>query len=93
MNSSLVAPSLTSRYLSTRATDAKSGSTDLRFIALVVGGDVDVDYCGRGVKDGSDCRMTVEYTGEESVITETCTVRSVSVCGFSGTSDGHENIH
>ncbi|GKG55998.1 hypothetical protein Tco_0577073, partial [Tanacetum coccineum] len=47
------------------------------FVASVVGGGVDVDCCGRGVKDGNDCGMMVENTGEASKITETCTVRSV----------------
>ncbi|GKB08396.1 hypothetical protein Tco_0836680 [Tanacetum coccineum] len=71
MNSSLVAPSLT---------DAKSGSVDGGFIASVVGGGVDVDCCGGGLKDGNDYGMLMKYTGEESVITETGTVRSVGVC-------------
>ncbi|GJS11637.1 hypothetical protein Tco_0368433 [Tanacetum coccineum] len=39
-------------------TDAKSGSVDGGFIASVVSGGVDVDYCGGGVKDGNDCGMT-----------------------------------
>ncbi|GJT04076.1 hypothetical protein Tco_0838538 [Tanacetum coccineum] len=38
--------------------------------ALVVSGGVDVDCCGGGVKDGNDCGIMVEYTSEESVITE-----------------------
>ncbi|GJR39713.1 hypothetical protein Tco_1215397 [Tanacetum coccineum] len=71
MNSSLVAPSLT---------DAKSGCVDGGFVASVVGGGVDVDCCNGGVKDGNDCEMTVENTGEESEITETGTVMSVGVC-------------
>nr|GFB49417.1 hypothetical protein [Tanacetum cinerariifolium] len=50
------------------------------FIALVIGGGVDVDFCGGGVKDGNDCGMTVENTGKESKITEKSTVRSVGVC-------------
>ncbi|GKF91124.1 hypothetical protein Tco_0274825, partial [Tanacetum coccineum] len=61
-------------------TDAKSGSVDGGFVASVVGGGVDVDCCGIGVKDGNDCGMAVEYTGEESVITETGTIRSMGVC-------------
>ncbi|GKD22119.1 hypothetical protein Tco_1223822, partial [Tanacetum coccineum] len=71
MNSSLVAPSLSSRCSSTRATDAKSGSVDGGFVASVVGGGVGVDCGGGGVKDGIDCRMTVEYIGKDSVIIET----------------------
>ncbi|GKB48621.1 hypothetical protein Tco_0899374 [Tanacetum coccineum] len=70
INYSLVAPSLT---------DAKLGSVDGGFVASVVGGGVDVDCCGGRVKDGNDCGMTVENTGEESEITETGTVRSVGV--------------
>ncbi|GKD41131.1 hypothetical protein Tco_1261338, partial [Tanacetum coccineum] len=66
-------------------TDAKSGSVDEGFIALVVGGGVNADYCGRGMKDGNDCRMTVENTGGESAITKTGTVRSLGVC-YLGTS-------
>ncbi|GKE88643.1 hypothetical protein Tco_1566118 [Tanacetum coccineum] len=66
-------------------TDAKSGCVDRGFVASVVGGDVDVDCYGGGVKDGNDCGMTVENIGKESEITETCTVRSVGVC-FLGTS-------
>nr|GFA98695.1 hypothetical protein [Tanacetum cinerariifolium] len=78
-NSSLVAPSLASRCSSTRAkTYAKSGSVDGGFVASVVGGGVDVDCCGRGVKDGNDCRMTVENTGEESEITEIASVCEIS---------------
>ncbi|GJS28301.1 hypothetical protein Tco_0488921 [Tanacetum coccineum] len=61
-------------------TDAKSGSVDGGFIASVVGGGVGVDCGGGGVKDGIDCGMTVEYIGEDSVITETGTVRSMGVC-------------
>ncbi|GKC71448.1 hypothetical protein Tco_1117331 [Tanacetum coccineum] len=72
MNSSMVAPIL--------KTDAKSGSIDGGFVASIIGGGVDVYCCGRGVKDGNDCGMTVEYTGEESVITKTGIVRSVEVC-------------
>ncbi|GJZ52164.1 hypothetical protein Tco_0606679 [Tanacetum coccineum] len=60
-------------------TDAKSGCVDRGFIASVVGGGVDVDCCGRGVKDGKDCRMTVENTSEESKIIKTCTVSSLGV--------------
>ncbi|GJV22711.1 hypothetical protein Tco_1375406 [Tanacetum coccineum] len=41
--------------------DAKSGSIYGGFIALVVGGGVDVDCYGGGVKDNNDCRMMVEY--------------------------------
>ncbi|GKE68531.1 hypothetical protein Tco_1526603, partial [Tanacetum coccineum] len=80
MNSSLVAPSLAYRCSSTRATDAKSGSVDGGFVASDVGGGVDVDCCGEGMKDGNDYGMTMENTGEESVITKTRTVRSVGVC-------------
>ncbi|GJZ37744.1 reverse transcriptase domain-containing protein [Tanacetum coccineum] len=61
-------------------TDVKSGSTDGGFVASVVGGGVGVDCGGGGVKDGIDCGMMVEYIGEDSVITETGTVRSVGVC-------------
>ncbi|GJT61105.1 hypothetical protein Tco_1004638 [Tanacetum coccineum] len=43
-------------------------SVDRGFIASVVGGGVDVDYCGGEVKDGNDCGMMVENTGEESKI-------------------------
>ncbi|GKA58115.1 hypothetical protein Tco_0757303 [Tanacetum coccineum] len=53
---------------------------NLASISSVVGGGVDVDCYGGGVKDGNDCGITVEYTDEESVITEYCTVRSVGVC-------------
>ncbi|GJU38619.1 reverse transcriptase domain-containing protein [Tanacetum coccineum] len=52
-------------------TDTKFGSADRGFVALVVGGGVGVDCGGGGVKDGNDCGMTVVYTGEDSVITET----------------------
>nr|GEX67316.1 RNA-directed DNA polymerase, eukaryota, reverse transcriptase zinc-binding domain protein [Tanacetum cinerariifolium] len=66
MNSSLVAPSLASILSSTKSkTEVKSGSVDGGFIATVVGGGVDVDCCGGVVKDGNDCGMTVENTGEE----------------------------
>ncbi|GJZ56462.1 hypothetical protein Tco_0611655 [Tanacetum coccineum] len=65
--------------------DAKFGSVNRGFVAPVVVGGVGVDCCGGGVKDGNDYGMPVEYTGEESVITETGTVRSVGVC-FLGTS-------
>ncbi|GKD02204.1 hypothetical protein Tco_1177178 [Tanacetum coccineum] len=51
--------------------DAKFGSVDGGFVASVFGGGVSVDCCGRGVKDGNDCGMTVEYTCEESEITDT----------------------
>nr|GEZ96958.1 hypothetical protein [Tanacetum cinerariifolium] len=61
-------------------TDVKFGSLDRGFVASTVGGGVGVDCCGRGVKDGNDYGMNVEYTGEESVITKTGTVRSVGVC-------------
>ncbi|GKD40546.1 hypothetical protein Tco_1260753, partial [Tanacetum coccineum] len=60
-------------------TDAKFGSLDKGFVASVVGGGVGVDCGGRGVKDGNDCGMMVVYTCEDSVITETGTVRSVGV--------------
>ncbi|GKC71740.1 hypothetical protein Tco_1117623, partial [Tanacetum coccineum] len=66
-------------------TDAKSRSIDGGFVASVVDGGMDVDCCGGGVKDGNDYGMTVANIGEESVITETYTVRSVGVCWF-GTS-------
>nr|GEZ73337.1 hypothetical protein [Tanacetum cinerariifolium] len=52
-------------------TDVKSRSVYGGFVALVVGGGVDVDYCGEGVKDGNYCGITVEKTCEESEITET----------------------
>nr|GEW57067.1 hypothetical protein [Tanacetum cinerariifolium] len=61
-------------------TDAKSRSVDRGFVASVVGGGAGVDCGGRGVKDGIDYRMTIEYIDEDSVITETGTVRSVRVC-------------
>nr|GFB99667.1 hypothetical protein [Tanacetum cinerariifolium] len=52
-----------------------------------VGGRVGVDCYGRGVKDGNDYGMTVEYTGEESVIIETGTdLASVLVDSSSVTS-------
>ncbi|GJV94550.1 hypothetical protein Tco_1546127 [Tanacetum coccineum] len=51
-------------------TDAKFRSVDRGFVALVVGGRVGVDCGGGGVKDCNDYGMTVEYTGEESVITK-----------------------
>ncbi|GKA08815.1 hypothetical protein Tco_0688146 [Tanacetum coccineum] len=76
----MVAPSCASRWSSTKSTNVKSGSVDRGFIALVIGGGVDVDCCGGGVKDGNDYGMKVENTGEESEITETSTVRSVGVC-------------
>nr|GFC86453.1 hypothetical protein [Tanacetum cinerariifolium] len=50
VKSSLVAPNLASRCSSTRATDVKSRSVDGGFVASVVGGGVDVDCCGGGVK-------------------------------------------
>ncbi|GJZ60682.1 hypothetical protein Tco_0616498 [Tanacetum coccineum] len=46
-------------------TDAKPGSVDGGFVALVVGGRMDVDCCGGGMKDGNDYGMTVENTSEE----------------------------
>ncbi|GKG52063.1 hypothetical protein Tco_0544701, partial [Tanacetum coccineum] len=52
-------------------TNAKSGSGDRGFVSSVVGGGVDVDYCGGGVKDGNDYGMTVENIGEASKITDT----------------------
>ncbi|GKF59909.1 hypothetical protein Tco_0176695, partial [Tanacetum coccineum] len=61
-------------------TDAKSRSIDGGFVASVVSGGVDVDYCSGGVKDENDCRMMVENTGEESEITKTGTVKSVGDC-------------
>ncbi|GJU37047.1 hypothetical protein Tco_1185401 [Tanacetum coccineum] len=61
-------------------TDVKSRGVDGGFVASVAGGGVDVDCCGGGVKDGNDYGITVECTGEESVITETGIVRSVSAC-------------
>ncbi|GJT27052.1 hypothetical protein Tco_0907327 [Tanacetum coccineum] len=78
MNSSLVAPSLTSRCSSTRAIDAKSGSVDGGFVTSVVGGGMDVDCCGGGVKDCNDYRMTVENTSEDSEITKTASVWGTS---------------
>ncbi|GJS92376.1 hypothetical protein Tco_0799344 [Tanacetum coccineum] len=54
-----------------RKMDAKFGSADRGFVASVTGGGVGVDYGGRGVNDGKDCGMTMENTGEDSVITET----------------------
>nr|GEZ17413.1 hypothetical protein [Tanacetum cinerariifolium] len=62
--------------------DAKLGSVDGVFVASVVGGGVGVDCGGGGVKDDIDFRMMVEYIGEDSMITEICTVRSVEVCLF-----------
>ncbi|GJV88038.1 hypothetical protein Tco_1531976 [Tanacetum coccineum] len=58
-------------------TDAKFGSVDRGFVASVVGGRFGVDCGGGGVKDGNDCGIMVVYIGEDSVITKTCTVRSV----------------
>nr|GEW56798.1 hypothetical protein [Tanacetum cinerariifolium] len=55
-------------------TDAKSGSVDGGFVALVFGGGVDIDCCGGGVKDARDCGMMLENTCEELEITETGTV-------------------
>ncbi|GJW23727.1 hypothetical protein Tco_0034349 [Tanacetum coccineum] len=78
MNSSLVAPSFASRCSSTKSTDAKSGSVDGGFIASVVGGCMDVDCCGGGVKDGNDYGITVENIGEELVITKTASVVGIS---------------
>ncbi|GJU68330.1 hypothetical protein Tco_1254589 [Tanacetum coccineum] len=57
-----------------------SGSVDGGFVASVVGGGVGVDNSGGGENDCNGCGMTVENTGEDSNITETCTVRSVDVC-------------
>nr|GEZ43602.1 hypothetical protein [Tanacetum cinerariifolium] len=57
-------------------TDVKFRSADGGFVALVIGGGVRVDCCGGGVKDGNDCRMTVEYIGE------TETVESLVEAGF-----------
>ncbi|GKD07746.1 hypothetical protein Tco_1187431 [Tanacetum coccineum] len=62
-----------------RIIDAKSGSVDGGFVASVVGGGMDVDCCGGGVKDGNDYGITMENTSEESEITKTGTVRSVGV--------------
>nr|GEW92447.1 hypothetical protein [Tanacetum cinerariifolium] len=59
-------------------TDAKSESVDRGFVAFVVGGGVDVDCCGGGVKDGNDYGVMVENTGEESVITETASAWGIS---------------
>nr|GFB48926.1 hypothetical protein [Tanacetum cinerariifolium] len=56
----------------------KPRSVDGGFVASVVGGGVDVDCCGGGVKDGKDCGMTVEYTCEESKITETASEWGIS---------------
>nr|GEU67300.1 hypothetical protein [Tanacetum cinerariifolium] len=61
-------------------TIAKSGSVDEGFVASVVGGGVNVDCCGGGIKDGNDCGMTVENTDGELAITKTCTVRSLGFC-------------
>ncbi|GKE20294.1 hypothetical protein Tco_1431806 [Tanacetum coccineum] len=61
-------------------TDTKSGSVDGGFVASVVGGGVGVDCGGGGVKDDIDCGITVEYIGEDSMITEIGTVRSMRVC-------------
>ncbi|GJV24756.1 hypothetical protein Tco_1377451 [Tanacetum coccineum] len=46
-------------------------SVDGGIVALVVGGGVDVDCYGGGVKNDKDCGMTVENTGEELELTET----------------------
>ncbi|GJV48702.1 hypothetical protein Tco_1438914 [Tanacetum coccineum] len=59
-------------------TNAKSRSVDRGFVASVVGGGMDVDCCGRGVKDGNDCGMKMENTGEESEITKTAFVWGIS---------------
>ncbi|GJR44012.1 hypothetical protein Tco_1312115 [Tanacetum coccineum] len=56
--------------------DAKFRSADRGFVASVVGGGVDVNCGGGGVKDGNDYGMTVGYTGEESMITDTGTIRT-----------------
>nr|GEZ13084.1 hypothetical protein [Tanacetum cinerariifolium] len=71
MNSSLMAPSLEFRCLSTKAftcTDAKFRSVDRGFVASVVGGGVGVDWCGGGEKDGvlnksseTSFRSTLEF--------------------------------
>nr|GEX36255.1 hypothetical protein [Tanacetum cinerariifolium] len=42
-------------------TNAKLGSANGGFVALVVGGGVGVDCGGEGVKDCNDCGMAVEY--------------------------------
>nr|GEW55390.1 hypothetical protein [Tanacetum cinerariifolium] len=67
MNSSLVAPNLTSICSSTRAnTDAKSKSIDGGLVALVVGGGVDVNCCSRGVKDDSEHETDESESGSKS---------------------------
>ncbi|GKC43435.1 hypothetical protein Tco_1061157 [Tanacetum coccineum] len=48
-------------------------------VATDVAVEVAVDCGGGGVKDGIDCGMTVDYIGEDSLITETGTVRSMGV--------------
>nr|GEY85613.1 hypothetical protein [Tanacetum cinerariifolium] len=58
-------------------------NVDKGFIASVVGGGVGVDCDGRGVKDDIDYGMTVEYIGEDSMITDTSTVRSMGICFLS----------
>ncbi|GKF63064.1 hypothetical protein Tco_0183118, partial [Tanacetum coccineum] len=60
-------------------TDAKFGSVDGGFVALVVGAGVGVDCGGGGAKDGNDCGMTVVNISEDSVITETSTVKSIGI--------------
>ncbi|GKE91397.1 hypothetical protein Tco_1572492, partial [Tanacetum coccineum] len=60
-------------------TNAKFRSADGGFVASVVGGGVGFNCGSGGANDGNDCGMTVVYIGEDSVITETCTVRSVGV--------------
>ncbi|GKF85797.1 hypothetical protein Tco_0253624, partial [Tanacetum coccineum] len=51
-------------------TNAKSGSVDVGFVASVIGGGMDVDCCGGGVKDGNNFGMTVVNIGEASMITK-----------------------
>ncbi|GKG09459.1 hypothetical protein Tco_0338205, partial [Tanacetum coccineum] len=58
--------------------DAKSRSVDGGFVASVVGGGMDVDCCGRGVKDGNDYGITMENTSEESEITKIASVWGTS---------------
>nr|GEV25513.1 hypothetical protein [Tanacetum cinerariifolium] len=62
-------------------TDAKSRSVDGGFVALVVGSGMGVDCGGGGVKDDIYCGMTVEYIGEDSVITEVgCVLSWIAIC-------------
>ncbi|GJW46982.1 reverse transcriptase domain-containing protein [Tanacetum coccineum] len=58
------------KFTNSPLTDSKSGSLNGGFVASVVGGGVDIDFCGGGVKDGNDYGMIMEYTGEELVITK-----------------------